>query len=45
MLTSLGTYVLNKDRNSVMVITGTPLLNDEKQRLLVENGVGKKQQS
>jgi len=28
-----------------MVITGTPLLNDEKQRLLIENGVGKKQQS
>jgi len=28
-----------------MVITRTPLLNDEKRRLLVENGVGKKQQS
>jgi len=28
-----------------MVIIGTPLLNDEKHRLLVENGVGKKQQS
>jgi len=29
--------------NSVMVRTGTPLLNEEKQRLLVEKGIGKKQ--
>jgi len=28
-----------------LVITGTSLLNDEKQRMLVENVVGKKQQS
>jgi len=41
----MGTYVLKNRRKSVLVITGTSLLNDEKQRLLVENGIGKKQQS
>jgi len=45
MLRWTRTYVLKRTKKSVMVITGTPLLNDEKQRLLIENGVGKKQQS
>jgi len=42
MLRQRGTRVLLKTKNSVMVITGTPLLNAEKRRILVEKGIGKK---